>query len=197
MPLSGSLILLLVLDGRKFQHPDVPAVFKGKLHHHDASFCLPHWVLWWDLSTCHTGAVRHWFQVEDVDSKGWEESRGNGCLHSCVSCMGRLSLRDCKASFLTLPSALVPWDFLRLSWKPSTPAEASGPTGLAVGSRDNGWSGNCPFWHRASWLDLSGLPPSLKMLLFTSILTPAKRERKSMLDCIWKSFSHFQTHGYI
>lgn len=105
-----------------------------------------------------------------------EEPGGNRCLHSCVSCIGRLSLRDCKASFLTLPSALVPWDFLRLSWKPATPGEASGPTGLVGVPRDDEGSGIGsigPFWQVLTLLGTSR-SPSLSEALCTSIPAPEK-----------------------
>lgn len=95
------------------------------------------------------------------------ESRGtiiNRCLHNSVSCMGRLSLRDCKASFLrATPSALVPWDFLRLSWKPGTPGDDSWPWGLLVGSKDMGESGKSnsgPFWQASALLFSSRFPSS-------------------------------------
>lgn len=95
------------------------------------------------------------------------ESRGttiNRCLHNSVSCMGRLSLRDCKASFLrATPSALVPWDFLRLSWKPVTPGDDSSPCSLLVGSKDTGESGQSnsgPFWLASTLLFISRLPSS-------------------------------------
>lgn len=95
------------------------------------------------------------------------ESRGtiiNRCLHNSVSCMGRLSLRDCKASFLrAMPSALVPWDFLRLSWKPVTPGDDSSPCSLLLGSKDTGESGQSdsgPFWQASTLLFISRLPSS-------------------------------------
>lgn len=78
--------------------------------------------------------------------------------------MGRLSLRDCKASFLrAMPSALVPWDFLRLSWKPVTPGDDSSPCSLLVGSKDTGESGQSdsgPFWQASTLLFISRLPSS-------------------------------------
>lgn len=116
------------------------------------------------------------------------ESRGtiiNRCLHNSVSCMGRLSLRDCKASFLrAMPSALVPWDFLRLSWKPGTPGDDSWPWGLLVGSKDMGESGKSnsgPFWQASALLFSSRLPSSFGTSLRLTLV--AGKERFTELCC--------------
>lgn len=99
--------------------------------------------------------------------------------------MGRLSLRDCKASFLrTMPSALVPWDFLRLSWKPVTPGDDSWPCALLVGSKGTGESGKSdsgPFWQASTLLFISKLPSSFGTSLM--LILVAGKESFSELRC--------------
>ena len=133
---------------------------KRTTHHGDKTATAEGRALW---GLCLSRMVSDRGPGSGMGDEGVGESPAGRCLHSCVSCIGRLSLRDCKASFLTMPSALVPWDFLRLSWKPATPGDASGPAG-------EGGSGNCgvgPFRQVSPWR------PSSEVL-FTLALAPGK-----------------------